>query len=154
MKLVVFILSFLAFSCNLQKGVVSEQEEMVKKDSQNNLSLIMHEQQGVYPTNQFLVVRDEKTLASFFAKINRTRKPGLALPTIDFSKNILIIQCNGEIEANVLRALSIEEENKDQVLISDINQTKTDKEVSNANSFSIYSMPHTSKEIIFKGDKK
>ena len=47
----------------------------------------------VYETT---VIKDAKSLSKFYAGINKTRKPGLPVPIVDFSKEMAILVCLGE----------------------------------------------------------
>ncbi|RIV46064.1 hypothetical protein [Flagellimonas pelagia] len=52
------------------------------------------------------IIQDQKSLQKFYAKINMTRKPGLPVPMVDFSKDMLILVCLGEERKEVVPMLS------------------------------------------------
>ncbi|MEL6303975.1 MAG: hypothetical protein AAFQ20_04220 [Bacteroidota bacterium] len=52
---------------------------------------------GYYPVEekQALVIENEKSLKSFFSKVNRSRKPGLPIPQVDFTTEVALVVCVG-----------------------------------------------------------
>ena len=58
-----------------------------------------------------------KTLRSFYSRINRTRKPGLPLPNIDFTKEMVLIHCSGSQNAGIQSKLSILEKTDEELIV-------------------------------------
>ncbi|MEM8763841.1 MAG: hypothetical protein AAGD88_08515 [Bacteroidota bacterium] len=56
---------------------------------------------GYYPVEekQALVIESEKSLKSFFSKVNRSRKPGLPVPKVDFTKEVALVVCVGAYQS-------------------------------------------------------
>lgn len=52
------------------------------------------------------VIRDTKSLNKFYSQINKTRKPGLPVPMVDFSKDMLVLVCLGEQQGEKTTVLS------------------------------------------------
>lgn len=152
MKLFLIAISFILVSCNGQKKVALNEEKMASSESENQLELIMQEEQGGFDVDEMLVIRDTKRLKSFFSRINRTRKPGLPVPDVDFLKDMVIIQCVGEESHSRLATLSILKETDTQVILKAVDQIEI-KDTSgdySFGSFGIYKMPLSPKELIFE----
>lgn len=143
-------------SCNGQKKVSQENtRESSSLKAETPLTILIQDDYSGAETAETLVVRDAKTLKKFFAKVNRTRKPGLPVPEVDFSKNMVIIYCAGtQNEVRSLR-LSIMEETDEKIVLEPmphISNKGTD--VGTVTSpFCVYSIPFTEKEIIVKSAK-
>jgi len=89
------------FSCKSQKS-----------SSALPLELIVTEDYSGAEEEEIIIVRTEKELHSFFAKVNRTRKPGLPIPVIDFTKDLLIIWCSDKSYTTVPELIVKEETQK------------------------------------------
>ncbi|MBT8302492.1 MAG: hypothetical protein KJO63_14275 [Maribacter sp.] len=115
------------------------------------LTLILQDNYSGGDVAETLIIRDAKALNSFYSKVNRTRKPGIPVPKIDFSKEMILIYCTGEQTNGKHARLAIEEESEKEVIIS-TSVEKSIKEGPNAaltSPFSVYKMPLTQKEISF-----
>ena len=152
MKLFIIILSLVLVSCNSQKKAAMSETEIASSESENRLELIMQEAQGGFDADELLVIRDVKRLKSFFSKINRTRKPGLPIPAIDFEKEMILIQCTREESQTNLATLSVIEETDTQVIINVENRSKTKNALiaDSSGSFCIYKMAITTKDVILE----
>lgn len=64
------------------------------------------------------VIQDQKSLQKFYTKINMTRKPGLPVPMVDFSKDMLILVCLGEQHKEMSPLLSILKQTETRVSIA------------------------------------
>ncbi|MBO0330203.1 hypothetical protein [[Muricauda] lutisoli] len=69
----------------------------------------------VYETR---VIQDVKSLRKFYAEINKTRKPGLPVPIIDFSKETVVLVCLGEQRGKKTARLSKIKETDNEVSIA------------------------------------
>ncbi|KQC29352.1 hypothetical protein AAY42_05115 [Flagellimonas eckloniae] len=116
--------------------------------------LIAHDEYSGISEYETMVIRDAKSLNKFYAKINRTRKPGLPVPTLDFSKEIVLVVCLGEQKGKKLLTLSSNEETENEVSVSiemvDSDEVEKDKVQYVSYPFYIYKIPHTSKTINFE----
>lgn len=150
MKLFLITISFVLVSCNGQKKAALNEEKMAPSELENQLELIMQEPQGGFDADEILVIKDEKRLKNFFSKINRTRKPGLPVPDIDFLKDMVIIQCVGEESHSRRVILSVQKETETQMILKAVDQTEIRDSSNDQNygSFGIYKMPLSTKEII------
>ena len=100
------------------------------------------------------VIRDMKSLAKFYSKINKTRKPGLPIPTIDFSKHTALIVCAGEQKPNSKMVLSYGENQDNRLTIKVKTENVKDSKESQITvvtyPFYVYTIPLTDKTIDFQ----
>lgn len=136
-------------SCNGQKKPAMESD---KEGGIDELTLVLQDNYAATDSAETLVVRDEATLRKFFSKINRTRKPGIPLPEVDFSKEMVIIYCAGLQSGGVVPSLTmLAETEAGMVMGLEQKKIKGDKvSTASISPFSVYKMPVTKKEITFK----
>ena len=116
------------------------------------LTLLMQDNYSGTDVAETLIIRDIKALKSFYSKINRTRKPGIPVPEVDFAKEMILVHCSGEQTNGKQAMLSVEEENDSEVIISTSVEKSKKSGTSSAliSPFSVYKMPLTQKDISFK----
>ena len=138
-------------SCNGQKKVPMNNESEVK-ESGEALTLLLQDNYSGTDVAETLVIKDVKALKSFYSKINRTRKPGLPVPEVDFTKEMILIHCMGEQTNGKQALLSVIAENEKEVIISTSHEKSEKSDTSSAliSPFSVYKMPLTQKVISFK----
>ena len=103
-------------------------------------------------TSETLIIKDRKSLQKFFSKINRTRKPGIPIPDVDFAKDMILIHCPGEQPLGEQVLFSIANENNRELrLRSSVTRAEKNGESSVIVSpFSVYKMLLTTKNIVFE----
>ncbi len=136
-------------SCKSQRASESNTEQL-------NGRLILLQQDGYSGIEEFetIVVTDQKTLNGFYAKINKTRKPGLPVPKIDFLSEMVVIVCMGEQSGDDLPDLIVKKDDDEKVVLQ-INPYDSEKEEHTSltsSPFCVYKIPLTSKEIAFTKD--
>jgi len=143
---------FVLLSCNGQKKTAAESSMDEQPQKSDHLELLLQDEHGDFVQAETMVIKDQKRLKSFYAKINRTRKPGLPLPVVDFSKEMVIVHCNGVQNRAGTPTLNFDEETDAEIILSS-------KLVQEENSpsiemitypFCLYKMPLTEKEILVK----
>ncbi|MGB5497450.1 MAG: hypothetical protein WBM77_00815 [Maribacter sp.] len=138
-------------SCNGQKKAAMKDKNDMNMGNEK-LTLLLQDNYSGSDVAETLVIKDVKALKSFYSKINKTRKPGLPVPEVDFTKEMILVHCSGEQKNGKQALLSVEEENEEEVIIT--TSVKKSKKSSTSSAiispFSIYKMPLTSKEISFK----
>lgn len=151
MRYLTLIILAILFSCNGQKKAAME-----NGDGQNNniglLTLVLQDNYSGSINPDTLIIKDRKSLQKFFSKVNRTRKPGLPVPEVNFKKEMVLIYCGGEQPVGRQVSLRFDAEN-DEELILRTTLEKTKKESTSSaviSPFSVYKMPLTQKEITFK----
>ena len=143
------VLVLTQISCKSQKQTgVSEQTE----NSSEIVLIDSDEYSNIYEL-ETLVIRDSKSLAKFYSKINKTRKPGLPVPSIDFSAYTALIVCAGEQKPNSKMVLSYGE-SQDNILTINIEQdnpkdSKESQITVVTYPFYVYTIPLTDKTIDF-----
>ena len=133
-------------SCNAQKNTKRN-----APSDDDRLTLILQDNYGGSDSTEVLIIKDTKRLQSFFAKINRTRKPGLPVPKIDFDQEIVIIFCGGLQRGTATPELSILEESSTTLVLRS-NKPKQTSGTAIISPFSLYTLPITQKEIVVKGE--
>lgn len=148
------ILSFvlLCLGCKAQNEAVA-----IKKDMQANQEVLvpfLRDDNSGVEDQETLILKDAKSLKSFFSQVNKTRKPGIAIPDIDFSKNVVVIYCSGIRNDGGMPALKKSRENESEFVLEAFHNMP-EKEVSYISSpFSLYIIPLTDKAILFETENK
>jgi len=140
---------FLFVSCSGQKKASAENAGNSSQQS-SPLILLLQDQYGGFEVEETMVIKDQKRLRSLYSKINQTRKPGLPVPVIDFTEEMIIVQCSGEQNATGLPTLSFSKETSTQIILnSDLVNTAGDtSSIVMSYPFCVYKMPLTEKEIL------
>ena len=92
MKLFLIGTLFLFMACNGQKKTTMQNGAELNA----GLQLVVSDEHSGAEFSETIVIKDVKALKSFYSKINMTRKPGLAVPDINFEKDMIVITCSGE----------------------------------------------------------
>lgn len=108
--------------------------------------LILNENYSGFEQENYILIKNQKDLNAFYGKINRTRKPGLIPPKVDFDSEMILVWC-GDKAASEYAKLEVRE--KDAFLEI---QKKTSNVAKEENSlivspFSVYKLPLSSKSI-------
>nr|WP_298793846.1 hypothetical protein [uncultured Allomuricauda sp.] len=115
-----------------------------------DMELIASDAYSGIDTYEASVIQDSKSLNKFYGRINQTRKPGLPVPQVDFSKNVLLVMCLGKQKGEPTPLLTkTEEENNILITIelADITSSLETENPLTSYPFYIYKLPHTSKEV-------
>lgn len=144
--LVLVLLTFCLFSCKAQKELAGEKMKDLELVVQDGYSGIME-----YET---MVIQDTKSLNKFYSQVNKTRKPGLPVPMVDFSREMVIVVCLGEQKGERMPLLSkineTEEELTLAVELTDPEKTDTTQNQAISYPFFLYKMPLSPKAIGFQ----
>lgn len=145
MKYFLFLSLVCLLSCKAQKQLGDEIE-----------GLVLLEQDGYSGIETFetRVIRDTKSLNKFYTQINKTRKPGLPVPMVDFSREMVLVVCLGKQQGEPSVTLSKSNETTTDltVIVQLSNSTANTQPVTNP--FYLYKMPLTGKTIIFQVAEK
>lgn len=144
-RLILIVVVF-AFSCKSQKN---EQQGPVMNED-NDLILLLEDAYFPADLPLTMTINNQKSLNSFFAKVNTTRKPGIPVPTVDFDKKMIIVVCAGEQKGIESLQLLKTNETESRIEIEMI-LIKNDigKELT-IYPFCVYKLPKTSKTITYK----
>ena len=144
------ILLFTGLCCKSQeKGQAKDSSEVVQSQE---LILLVSDNYGGSENADFRVIRDMKTLRLFFGRVNRTRKPGLPVPEVDFNREIIILHCPGKQLNGGTPRLMIRENTIDKIVLAQ-EQADTKQKVgieALTMPFSLYKLPLTEKEIVLQ----
>ncbi len=142
MRRVMYLLLCLSMAC--KSGGQPAQEDA--------LTLVMTDAYGGAEEAGLQVFRDEKNLKQFFARVNRSRKPGLPLPQVDFTTHIALVYCSGKTTDTILPKLYTHGEDEAKIILG----KKTPKMLKDTTltalrlPFALYILPRTEKEIILE----
>ena len=136
----------LFLSCKGQKKVI----ENPHQQSDGRLVLLL--QDAFFPTDslQTHVIKDAKALNAFFRTVNKTRKPGLPVPLVDFSDEMVLVACMAEMEGDIIPELRILDEDQNQLVIGIKLRKKPSSISSNTYPFCVYKMPKSDIPVSFK----
>ena len=142
--------------CMLTIGACKSQEKGKEAAVQVNeqgqkLNLVLADNYGGSEKADFRVIRDMKTLRQFFVQVNKTRKPGLPVPDIDFSKELVLLHCPGKVRNNWSPGLYIKDDSSEKIVLTskeaDVKQKVGNEPITMP--FSLYTIPLTEREIVF-----
>ncbi len=148
MRLVLIGIFAIFSSCNGQKKASAKN---MNSDAGSLITLVLQDNYSGSDTSEILVIKDSKRLKGFFLKVNKVRKPGLPVPEIDFSKEMLIVLCNGKQNKESWPSLYLLEETEEKMILEIAQEIDNDESLTaSIRPFCIYKLPLTSKEIVFK----
>lgn len=146
-RLKLFILSLCTFllCCKARKEAA---KAIYPKDVDSPLTLILEDDYSGYEATESLIIENAKSLKAFFSKINRTRKPGLPVPKIDFSQETVIVFCPGIQKSGLRSRLQFVMETDDEMVFKSIEEGVVNElTFAEISPFYLYKMPLTSKKI-------
>ncbi|MCK0191547.1 hypothetical protein [Arenibacter sp. F20364] len=151
MRSLLLFLFLLGVSCSGQKRLPKDRDVSSSQNSKE-LQLVLQDNYSGVEQTEFQVIRDSKALKNFFLQINKTRKPGLPIPEVDFSRELLLVYCAGTSLGIDRSELVIVEDSEDNIVIGLKEHTSVEKEYPNVATmpFCIYKMPLTPKKISFQ----
>lgn len=68
----------------------------IKADDKLSWEVLLQKATGGPDTPQLIVAKEPEIVAEFFDKLNEDRTPNLAVPKVDYAKEMLLILCLGE----------------------------------------------------------
>ncbi|HMB61447.1 MAG TPA: hypothetical protein VKN36_00140 [Eudoraea sp.] len=153
MKYITLLILLIAVGCKNQKNALDNTANAVE-DSEE-LNLVLSDNYGGTETPELMVIREEAALNSFFSRINKTRKPGIPVPEVDFSKKMVLVYCSGKTTAGTVPNLYTTSETDDRMTVGIKNQ-QTEKDASSTAivmPFGLYVMALTDKEVVLETHK-
>ena len=152
MKVFLFLILGLSISCKSH-----EKASMAANDdsSQEELTLLLSDNYGGTASAEIQVIRDVKSLLKFFAEINKTRKPGLPLPEIDFNKEMVLVYCHGSTQLKTVPGLFIKAETDQEKILGIMDgENKTAlSDTAVKMPFSLYKVPLSEKEFVLQSNE-
>ncbi|WP_291786828.1 hypothetical protein [Maribacter sp.] len=107
------------------------------------MELILNENYSGFEQEEYILIKNKKELNAFYGRINRTRKPGLTPPSIDFTTEMILVWC-GDTSASNYASLELSEK-EDFLQVQKLNSKKASNLV--VSPFSIYKLPLSSKKL-------
>jgi len=95
MKIVTLLFTIL-LGCNSSKRINTSINNNDNKYTQVSFETLVKDQTGGYVKEEIRIISDRKSLLKVYGYVNRIRKPGFPIPTIDFSKETVIAVFMGE----------------------------------------------------------
>jgi len=147
-----FLIIAFMLSCNGQKKMAEHQAV----NNNGQLTLVDQNNYSGVDSTETMVITNAKALKLFYSRINRTRKPGLPVPEIDFSKNMVVVLCSSDEVLENGHGLSVFEETDTEMVFGRSKETKNENSASSSNSttlvspFFVYKMPLTEKKVSFQ----
>ena len=143
-----FILLLVAImSCKSQK--TDQAGEGVNSQSSQGLTLLMSDNYGGTEQEEIQVIRSQGSLEKFFIQINKTRKPGLTPPEVNFKENMVVVYCSGKTSQQQLPELYATDDPEKGLILNKKNVEVSENQEGTAvlMPFGLYIMPLTEKEI-------
>ena len=153
MKLFLIIISALVISCNAQKKSALNEP---KASDNSPLQLVLQDNYSGGDLAETLIIKDAKSLQRFYSQINRTRKPGLPVPDVDFTENMIIVHCSGLQKGSAMTDLTFVEETDRAIVLHPVKEIPSADVAQTAmtSPFSLYKLPLTDKEILIKDPER
>ena len=120
----------------------------------SGLTMVMSDLYGGADTELIEVIKSQKALDNFFLQVNKTRKPGIRPPAVDFDKDLVIVYCSGQTNQTELPQLHAKESESDKIYLSKNMPESVENQGQKAvlMPFGLYIMPLTDKEILLQPD--
>ena len=156
-KLLIIIaaLSVSLTACKSQKS--KSNEESVNSQADNTLTLLMSDLYGGSSNEEIKVIKSRKELDKYFIQINKTRKPGLKPPDIDFEKYVVVGYSPGRCLQFDEGQLKIYESNEDSITLakgeSGPDTKKENETTAVLEPFELYSLQRTQNSSYFPINK-
>lgn len=109
------------------------------------MHLLLQDNYGGSVDEQLLVIKDQKSLNEYFGIFNRTRKPGIPVPEVDFAKDMVIIWSPGENKKDSY--LKIKTSDTKKLVLKKVNVKLTNNISAITRPVHMYKLPNEAKSI-------
>ena len=151
MKWMLVVMALFFSSCNGQrKSAMNAKTVVGLNDKDSKLSLIVSDNYSGSEESETLIIDNDTSLRKFYSKINKTRKPGLPVPEIDFSKEIVVVYCLGKSRGLSHPELYIKKDTSEAIILGVKKSNTPLNSTAETTPFSVYKMAATQKEVIIK----
>ena len=148
MRIFLVILLLVCLSCKSQKKGNQNNSEKVQME---NPILVLEDNYSNIDSSQISIITDQKALQKFFAQVNKTRKPGLPVPEVDFSREMLILICAGEQQGTYEPNVTILEPDTENLIVNVERKLRSDSlETAISTPFFLYKMPISEKKVTIR----
>ena len=150
MRTILLFLILFGISCVGQKGLSADNANGTAQEV-NMLEHLLSDSHSGVEQEAFMVVRDNKALRIFFLQINKTRKPGLPVPEVDFTREIVVIYCAGISSGQRSLKMELLKESQDNITLGLKEGNSSLKTgILETTPFCMYKLPYTKKEILLQ----
>lgn len=132
-----------AFSCKSQNQVLKDD---------NRLEVLIGMDYFLVANPSIQIIEDAKTLKALYIQINKTRKPGLPVPDIDFSKYKVLVAFIGEIYSKTFPKMYVQKENASEIIVSVYMSEATESTNFKSYPFCMYSLRSEAKQVVLQMD--
>jgi hypothetical protein len=147
MKYLTLLIICVTIGCKGQKETLNNSEST--ENTSEELTLDLSDNYGGTELQDIQVIRDPGTFKSFFTQINKTRKPGIPVPKVDFSKEMVVIYCSGKTTNGDVPGLFMISETDDKMILGLKKQNEHEtSSTALVMPFGVYTMPHSDKEVV------
>lgn len=151
-RIVLAFIVMLTLSCKTNKNMDSTTTNTPVQEM--GLDLVLSDNYGGTELPEVQVIRDPETLKQFFYKINKTRKPGLPVPEIDFGSKTVVIYCTGRMQGTEIPTLAIMQETEDEIRLGvNYPDAQTVEATAVVMPFGLYTLPVTDKKISIEAQR-
>lgn len=150
MKTALFFMMLFFATCTAQKHRADAHSEKGSLNSDLDLTFVAGDSYSGQEEAETRIITDAKSLQKFYSQINRTRKPGLPVPDIDFSKDLVVVRCSGIGTDDALPKLYVREVAADSITLGISEKGQTSTSSAKTSPFAIYRMTDTQKEILIQ----
>jgi len=151
MKRIFLLVLVMMIGCKSQKNT-EEKLATASTYEQEELILLLSDNYGGTEYPEIQIIKDQKALKKFFIEINKTRKPGLPVPQIDFTREMVVIYCSGKSQNITGSKLVLRNESDTEKILGV--QSNENQETTPSSAiifpFSVYKMPLTDKRIVLE----
>ena len=112
-----------------------------------NMELVLQDDYSNVVTEEVLLIKNQESLQSFFSKINKTRKPGLPVPDINFDEDMVFVWCQGETLYPGIDLL-LQKETKEAYIFKKTYTSGKRENTAILSPFLLYKLPISAKNII------
>jgi hypothetical protein len=141
-----FVLLLFLVSCNAQKKIVAYS---TKDNGKAPLELLLRDNYSGLKTPQILVIKEPNALRDFYSQINKTRKPGLAIPNVDFNSETVIIYSLGEQLNAEAPSMQIQSSTSTSVNITILDSITTEDNGAITSPFCVYKLKSNTRNLLF-----
>lgn len=149
----IYILIFSLFvGCGASKDLESKKSDSMKVTPL--YETLVESAMGGYSSPQIKVIKEQNTLLEIYGQVNKTRKPGFPIPTVNFEKETIVAVFLGQKNTGGFSVSVNEIVEKDGKLFINVKETKPDKgsmaTMVFTQPFCIIKLNNTDKELVFK----
>ena len=113
------------------------------------MDLIISGDHSGFEQELLLKIDSRLEFEEFFGKINRTRKPGIPVPEIDFKRYSVIVRLKGTTTNNE-PDITLQKSSKESLLLKKVRTNSRKETAAVLTPFFIYSVPKTNKDVIIQ----